>query len=124
MLLPFFAFSQVRDGSIEGTIISTSNNLEVQGASIELLYYPSLMVWGTQVSDKTGFFSFDSLPSGYFQLRISAIGQNFLKVDSLHLYDERRLINLGELLMGINSTELETVVIYAEKPLIQTKEEI
>jgi len=122
LLLPFFAFSQVKDGSIEGTIISSSNNLEVQGASIEILHYPSLMVLGRQVSDKTGFFSFDSLPSGYFQLRVSTIGHNFLKVDSLYLYDERRLINLGELLMGTNSTELETVVIYAEKPLIQTKE--
>jgi outer membrane receptor protein involved in Fe transport len=121
-LFPFFAFTQTRDGSIEGTIISSSNNLAISGASIELIHYPSSMVWSSQVSDKTGFFSFDSLPNGYFQMRISAIGHNLLKVDSLYIYDERRIINLGELLMGINSTELETVVIYAEKPLIQTKE--
>ena len=121
-MIPFFAFTQTRDGSIEGTIISSSNNLAVSGASIELIHYPSSMVWSSQVSDKTGFFSFDSLPNGYFQMRISAIGHTLLKVDSLFIYDERRLINLGELFMGINSTELETVVIYAEKPLIQTKE--
>jgi outer membrane receptor protein involved in Fe transport len=122
LLIPFFAFTQTRDGSIEGSIISSSNNLAISGASIELLHYPSLMFWGSQISDKTGFFSFDSLPNGFFQMRVSSVGHNLLKIDSLYIYDERRLINLGELSLGINSTELETIVVYAEKPLIQTKE--
>jgi hypothetical protein len=122
LFFPILSFAQPSDGGLEGTIISSINSLSIDGATIELLHYPSLFSFRTQLADKAGFFSFDSIPEGYFQLRISYMGFNTLRIDSVHIYEERKFVNLGDLILSASSTELETIVIYAEKPLIQTKE--
>lgn len=122
LLFPMLSLAQQSDGGIEGNVMSNISSLSIDGATIELLHYPSLLSFRTQVADKAGFFSFDSIPNGYFQLRISYMGFNTLRMDSLHIYEERKFINLGDVMLTISSTELETIVVYAEKPLIQTKD--
>ena len=77
----------------------------------------------TIVSDKNGGFIFEKIAFGYYRLRISNVGMQNLTLDSIYLRQERFDFNLNDMVMKPNANQqLEEVIIYAEKPLIQSKE--
>lgn len=121
VFFPMTAFTQVNDGSIEGTVLDSTSRLAVHLATVELTSY-SLGPGRISVSDKTGFFSMDSLPEGYYKLRISFSGYGNLFMDSILIRQDHKDINLGLVYLKQSATDMQTIVIYAEKPLIQTKD--
>lgn len=117
----FQVFAQTSDGSIEGYILDSVSRQPLRGASIELTYgakSESKLI----VSDKTGFFSFDSLSNGFYAITISYTGFRNFKMDSLHIYLSKKEIILGEIALKQGETLMDEVVIYVEKPMIQTKD--
>ncbi len=120
MLISDFAWCQTGEGAIEGSLIDSSGRQSVQGASIDLVGFNGLS--RTTLSDKTGFFSFDSLPNNYYRLKISFVGFGSTIIDSVHIYPGKKEILLGEITLKSSATNMEAIVIYFEKPLIQTKD--
>ncbi|HSF45567.1 MAG TPA: TonB-dependent receptor, partial [Chitinophagaceae bacterium] len=119
-LLPGLVKAQVADGGIEGSLIDSIARHAVQGATVELIAANGIKK--TVLSDKTGFFSFDSLPNAYYRLKVSFMGFGNLVIDSIHIHKEKKDIILGELSMKPSTGNMEAIVIYIEKPLIQTKD--
>ncbi|HYH14807.1 MAG TPA: outer membrane beta-barrel protein, partial [Flavisolibacter sp.] len=77
----------------------------------------------TTVSDEDGGFFFSNVPNGYYRLQLSYVGLSTLTIDSIHFRADRFDFNLSDLVLKSSSAEsLNEVVIYAEKPLIQSKE--
>ncbi len=114
-------FSQQKDGIIEGVLIDSVNRQPLTGASIEL-QSAATGTTRSATTDKFGLFSFDALSDGYYTLTLTFTGFSVLRIDSLHIYSSRKEILLGELLLKAGSTLMDEVVIYAEKPMIQTKD--
>jgi hypothetical protein len=121
VFLPFTAVSQVRDGSVEGAIRDSTTRLAIQSATISLKKYPDEQS-RVVLTDKTGFFQIDSLTEGSYRLTISFSGYASQIIDSIVIRQERKDLVLGDIFMMVSSTSMETIVIYAEKPLIQTKD--
>jgi hypothetical protein len=108
-------------GIITGNLMDSSNSKAIGNASVQL----NLIVSDkklTHVTDKNGEFSFTDLPFGYYSLNISYIGYTSLRIDSINVRAERSDFNLADIKLSAKSKELETIVIYAEKPLIQSKD--
>lgn len=118
---PFSLVAQVRDGSLEGSLRDSTTRMAVGSATIVLKKYGESLS-KTSVSDKTGFFSVDSLSEGKYRLVISFTGYTSYVMDSILIRADRKDINLGEIVMVPSTLSLETIVIYAEKPLIQSKD--
>ncbi|MGE5108205.1 MAG: outer membrane beta-barrel protein, partial [Sphingobacteriales bacterium] len=59
---------------------------------------------------------------GWYRIRITAIGYSALTIDSIHIRAERFDFNLNDILLKNKSVELDEVVVYAEKPLIESKD--
>lgn len=119
--IPCIVVAQVRDGSLEGSIRDSATRMAVGSATVSLKKYGDpggRMV----VSDKTGFFSLDSLYEGKYRLVISFSGYSSYVMDSILVRPDRKDINLGEIFLMPSAQNLETIVIYAEKPLIQSKD--
>ena len=77
----------------------------------------------TAIADKNGDFLFEKIAFGYYRLRLSTVGMQSLTLDSIHLRKERFDFNLSDLVMKPNANQqLDEVVVYAEKPLIQSKD--
>lgn len=74
------------------------------------------------LTDKNGGFTFNNLSLGYYRLRISAVGYRTLTIDSIHLRADRADFNLNDIPLSNESVELSEVVIFVEKPLIESKE--
>ncbi|HEX6846754.1 MAG TPA: outer membrane beta-barrel protein, partial [Chitinophagaceae bacterium] len=106
-------------GIITGNVLDSSNSKALANVSVQLIG-PTKK--NTQVTDKNGAFFFNDLPFGYYSLKISYVGHASLRIDSIHIRAERADFNLANIFLAANSTELESVVVYAEKPLIQSKD--
>lgn len=129
LLFSFTAFSQKdsvkhagNTGIIIGTIMDGDNSKAVAGATVTISRLADSVFTLTAITVKDGSFSFDQLPFGYYRLQVSFIGYNNLKVDSIYLRAERFDFDLNEVKLRKKTTDLEEVIVYQEKPLIENKD--
>ncbi|MFN8252813.1 MAG: outer membrane beta-barrel protein [Ferruginibacter sp.] len=131
VLLLFFSFhgyaqkdsvKHTASGIIIGTVMDNDNSKPVAGATVVLSRMTDSAFSSTGITVKDGSFSFDQLPFGYYRLQISFVGYNNLKLDSIHLRAERFDFDLNEIKLRKKTTDLEEVIVYAEKPLIENKD--
>jgi hypothetical protein len=110
-------------GIIGGNLLD-EKSAAVAGATVELISFgDTLNLRRSTASSAMGDFSFGGLSFGYYRVRISYTGFKPMIIDSIHLREERFDFSLNDLLFKLNvSTELDEVVVYAEKPLIQSRE--
>ena len=106
-------------GIITGNLLDSSNSKTIANASVQLIG-PNKQL--THITDKNGEFSFTDLSFGYYSLNISYVGYASLRIDSIYVRAERADFNLADIMLSTKSKELESVIVYAEKPLIQSKD--
>lgn len=111
-----------KDGLIVGTVIDTSNQKAIMGATVAAIPYADTSKQTVFLTDKNGGFTLSNLQLGYYRVRISAVGYRSLTIDSIHLRADRADFNLNDLPLSNQSVELSEVVIFVEKPLIESKE--
>ena len=95
----------------------------MEGVTVVLTSLKDTTKRRTTVSDKNGDFIFEKIAFGYYRLRLSNVGMQNLILDSIYLRQERFDFNLNDVMMKPNANQqLEEVIVYAEKPLIQSKD--
>lgn len=109
-------------GIIIGNVLDGETGKAIQSVTVSLRSFPDSAYTNTTISAKDGAFLFEQLPDGYYNLRFSAIGYTALKLDSIYIRPDRFDFDLNDIKLGKKTTELEEVVIYAEKPLIENKD--
>jgi hypothetical protein len=101
----------------------SENKKAVEGATVVLLSLNDSLDQRSGRTDKEGFFQISSVPFGHYRLRISYVGMQTLALDSIHFRQERSDFNLSDItLKPASSQQLDEVIIYAEKPLIESKD--
>jgi hypothetical protein len=111
-----------KDGLIIGTVIDTSNQKAIMGATVAAIPYTDSSKQSVFLTDKNGGFSLNNLLLGYYRVRISAVGYRTLTIDSIHLRADRADFNLNDIPLSNQSVELAEVIIFVEKPLIESKD--
>ena len=107
-------------GIIIGNLL-TSENKAASFASVQVRLMNDSAYNKKFVTDKNGAFEFTELRFGYYRLTANYVGHTTLILDSIYLRAERFDFNLGDLKLR-PLDQLEEVVIYAEKPLIDMKD--
>ncbi|HEX2607207.1 MAG TPA: outer membrane beta-barrel protein [Flavisolibacter sp.] len=121
-LLSFCAAAQKPpEGELTGTVADEKGQA-MAGASVQLISFSDSTYPLVTSTDKTGSFQFTGLKLGYYSLRLSFVGYTTLRLDSIHLREDRYLFNLNDLVLKQGGATLDEIVIYAEKPLIQSRE--
>ncbi|HEX3164942.1 MAG TPA: outer membrane beta-barrel protein [Chitinophagaceae bacterium] len=108
-------------GLITGNLLDSSNSNAIPNASVQLNRIGTVTKI-TRITDKNGEFSFNDLPFGYYSLNISNIGYASLRIDSINVRAERADFNLADIRLSTGLIDLQSVILYAEKPLIQSKD--
>src|SRR4030095_13884726 len=108
-------------GIIAGNLLDSSNSKAIANASVQLNRIGTITKI-TRITDKNGEFSFNDLSFGYYSLDISFIGYTSLRIDSINVRAERADFNLADIRLSTNLIDLQSVILYAEKPLIQSKD--
>lgn len=117
-----FAQSKSGDGILTGNVLD-SKGKAVEQATVRLIAYTDSLTNNSTITDKEGQFSFNKIGFGFYKVSISYVGLQTLVLDSINFRADRNDFNLPDLVLKPKSNEvLEDVVIYAEKPLVQSKD--
>ncbi|HEX7904210.1 MAG TPA: outer membrane beta-barrel protein [Chitinophagaceae bacterium] len=109
-------------GVLTGNIMDEKKKA-LEGATVQLISFADSLNKTTVITDKSGEFTFSSIAFGYYKLAISYIGLQPLAIDSINFRTERFDFNLTDIILKPRTTDnLEAIVIYAEKPLIESKD--
>ncbi|HVZ25897.1 MAG TPA: outer membrane beta-barrel protein [Sediminibacterium sp.] len=116
-----YAQSHTGTGSVQGNLLDAASGKGLPGASLRLtgMDHPTDI---SQVADKNGAFDFEKIPQGYYRLSVDLLGYAAWHMDSIHVYSGKADINLGDISLNSAATQLNEVVVYAEKPLIENKD--
>lgn len=117
------SFGQANDqGVLAGNVLDESKKA-LQGVTVTLAPLKDTTRRLATQTDKDGAFQFEKIPFGYYRLRLTNVGMQPLLIDSIHFRTERFDFNLPDITMKpAASQQLEEVIIYAEKPLVQSKD--
>ena len=116
------ASSQQQPGIISGNVLDEKRTA-VAGATVELFPIRDSSTRQVRLTDASGGFLFEKLALGLYRLRISYVGKTTRIIDSIHFRVERHDFNLTDIVLQSGSREnLEEVVVYSEKPLVQSKD--
>lgn len=120
-----FLFVKAQDnqpGIITGNILDEKSKAVVN-ATIELQSFSDSLKKRSAATDKNGGFTFSGLAFGYYRIKITSVGFTPLSIDSIHVRAERFDFSLNDITLKPSGGEqLEEFVVYAEKPLIQSKD--
>lgn len=123
-LIGFKAVAQSNNlGIIIGTVLDEKNKA-LAGATVQLSNLKDSQNNKLVLTDKDGAFQISQIPFGYYRLKISYVGFNALTLDSIYFRGERYDFNMNDIVLksANDSAKMDEVVIYFEKPLIQSKD--
>ncbi len=109
-------------GIITGTVEDGVKEKPLAGATVVLVQYGDSLGRQSVITLKDGSFLFERLSFGWYRLRISLTGYTAFVLDSIHLRAARFDFDLNVLKLRQQDRLLEEVVVYAEKPLIESKD--
>jgi Outer membrane protein beta-barrel family/Carboxypeptidase regulatory-like domain len=109
-------------GIITGELLDAISSKPLAFATVSLKKSGDTLAASSILSARDGSFLFENLPFGYYRLQVEMTGFNKLTIDSIYLRADRFDFNLNEVKLNRKNTQLEEVVIYAEKPLIESKD--
>ena len=121
VILSLKVVGQPFQGIIAGNVLDQKKNALV-GVSVELISFHDSGFKKITLTDKAGEFSINAIAIGWYKLRLTSIGFSPLVIDSIHVRAERFDFNISDITLKPDDSQMEEVVVYAEKPLIQSKD--
>lgn len=122
LLITATSNAQTGKGIIGGNLLDASNSKSVSGATVSIKIMNADSAERSMVSTEEGDFLFEELPYAYYSLQIKMSGYAPIRIDSINIREERTDFNLPDIKMTRSASDMESVVIYAEKPLIENKD--
>jgi outer membrane receptor protein involved in Fe transport len=115
-------FAQQSPGIISGNVLDEKNKAII-GLTVELIALADTGFKKGAITDKNGNFSITDISMGKYSLRFSSIGYQSLIIDSIYLRAERFDFNMNDIVLKSAANKiLNEVTVYAEKPLVQSKD--
>ncbi|MFN2457560.1 MAG: outer membrane beta-barrel protein [Chitinophagaceae bacterium] len=124
ILLSLNAFAQKDlSGVLTGNVLDDKKNA-LEDATVQLLSLKDSAEQKATITGKDGAFAFNRILFGYYKLKITYTGFQSLTIDSLHFRAERFDFNINDITLKSKTTleNLEEVIVYSEKPLIESKD--
>jgi hypothetical protein len=109
-------------GIVVGNLLHAQTQKPIENATLKLTLLSDSLVFYNLITDKNGLFEIDKISFGIYKLTIKATGFASLTIDSLNIRAERFDFNLGDIKLNETSQNLDEVIVYAEKPLIENKD--
>lgn len=128
ILFPFFfilnIYGQAGSGqraTLNGRITDNANNHPMGAATVSITDRETgNLVTGT-VTNMNGYFEISGLPFGVYNVGISFIGYEEVKIDSIVLNEDHPDLSLGKIGLSASDVSLGEVKVVSEKPVVENK---
>ncbi|WP_113651669.1 outer membrane beta-barrel protein [Pedobacter namyangjuensis] len=117
--LTTFGIGSAEKGVIRGKVVEEVGALAIPFAGVALFEANSEQPLQTIQTDENGFFKFSNLKNGTYKVRVSYVGFTNLFVNDILLTEKDSDKNLGNLKLASEQSNLNEVVITAQKPVIE-----
>lgn len=117
--LTTFGIGFAEKGVIRGKVVEEVGALAIPFAGVALFEANSEQPLQTIQTDENGFFKFSNLKNGTYKVRVSYVGFTNLFVNDIVLTEKDSDKNLGNLKLASEQSNLNEVVITAQKPVIE-----
>lgn len=102
--------------------VQTQAGKALDGASVRLMLLQDSSVSFATLTDLQGDFLIPSVRLGYYRLCVSYVGMRTFCLDSIWVRAEKLSFSIPDIILKNNSSEqLNEVVVYAEKPLFESR---
>src|SRR6476620_9913486 len=119
----FNSWAQEKNAGILTGAVLNEQNKALGGATVQLLSFRDTFNSKTVLTGANGNFEMNNIPFGFYKLKISYTGLQAVVLDSIYFRMERFDFNLNDIILKPNEASgLDVVIVYAEKPLIQSKD--
>ncbi|MFD0939973.1 outer membrane beta-barrel protein [Pedobacter boryungensis] len=120
-LLSLFSFSAkaAENGVIRGKVIEEVGALPIPYAVVSIFESAAEQPLLTIQTDENGYFRFNNLKTGNYKVKVSYVGFAALFVNDISITDKDFDKNLGNLKLSSEQSNLNEVVISAQKPLVE-----
>ena len=109
-------------GLLTGSVVDEQRKA-LAGATVLLVPYVDSAHAKTGIAGPNGDFEFNQVPFGLYKLKLSYTGLQTVVLDSINFRLERFDFNLNDIVLKQNAAPgLDAIIVYAEKPLIQSKD--
>jgi len=109
-------------GLIIGNVVDPVTSKAIPGITIIVKHFDDSSIRRTMITNKNGSFEMERIPFGYYRILFSGVGYATMTIDSIRIRPERFDFNLGDIKLSRKASELDEVVVYAEKPLIENRD--
>ncbi|WP_225870968.1 outer membrane beta-barrel protein [Pedobacter frigiditerrae] len=119
--LSFMSFSvnAAEKGIIRGKVIEEVGALPIPYAAVSLYEGTNEQTLSITQSDENGFFKIGNLKVGTYRVKVSYVGYTNLFVNEIIITEKDFDKNLGNLKLASEQSNLNEVVITAQKPLVE-----
>jgi iron complex outermembrane receptor protein len=114
-----FSTNAAEKGIIRGKVIEEVGALPIPYAAVSLYEGANEQTLSITQSDENGFFKISNLKVGTYRLKISYVGYTNLFVNEIIITEKEFDKNLGNLKLASEQSNLNEVVITAQKPLVE-----
>ncbi len=108
-------------GEISGKVFDNSTKQPLQYTTIALTNKQTGKIVTGAEADAKGVFHISNIPFGIYRLDIQFIGYDKNTIDSININSYRRSITLGSIFLSSSTHNLQTVVVTADKPVVENK---
>ena len=110
-----------KNGRITGKIIDSETNIPMEYANISIFSKPDSKLITGSISNVTGTFIIQNLPSGTYYLEASFIGFEKTVIDNISITTGSDIINVGKINLTTAKEQIGTVDVVAERNRIEYK---
>ncbi|WP_316769480.1 outer membrane beta-barrel protein [Pedobacter frigiditerrae] len=114
-----FSANAAEKGIIRGKVIEEVGALPIPYAAVSLYEGTNEQTLSITQSDENGFFKISNLKVGTYRIKVSYVGYTNLFVNEIIITEKDFDKNLGNLKLASEQSNLNEVVITAQKPLVE-----
>lgn len=110
-----------KEGVLTGRVKDLVSEEFVEYATIAVFRHRDSLLVGGTISLPDGSFRIDNLPYGMLYLEASFVGYNKTRITRILLTPQKKMVDIGSIVIEPSSTSLEAVEVIADRPQIEYK---
>jgi outer membrane receptor protein involved in Fe transport len=123
-LIPILSIAQIgsrASATVSGQVIDNSDNSPMGAATISVMDKETGSVLTGAISDAKGKFQIPDVPFGVYDINISFLGYNTVKLDSISITGDQPEFSIGTITLSSADVTPGEVEVVGEKPVVENK---